>query len=55
MHALLEQPTTDQQHVLEVIYEGRRLASSSAELRWPIFQYVEHELYRRYEIDALRA
>ncbi|HTX07488.1 MAG TPA: hypothetical protein VME22_02690 [Solirubrobacteraceae bacterium] len=43
----------DQLRLLEVIYQGRGLASSETELRWPIFQYVEHELYRRHGIDAM--
>lgn len=44
----------EQKRLLEVIYEGRGLASSAARLRWPIFQYVEHELHRDYGIDAMR-
>jgi len=45
----------EQKLLLEVIYQGRGLASSETGLRWPIFQYVEHELYVHYEIDAMHA
>ena len=45
----------EQRRLLEVIYQGRGLASSETGLRWPIFQYVEHELYRHYGIDAMHA
>ena len=46
---------TEQKRLLEAIYQGRVLASSESGLRWPIFQYVEHELYRHHEIDAMHA
>ena len=52
---LLEEPTPEQRRLLEVIYQGRAVASSETALRWPIFQYVEHELYRHDAIDAMRA
>ena len=45
----------EQKLLLEVIYQGRELASSETGRRWPIFQYVEHQLYRDYEIDAMHA
>lgn len=53
VHPLLAKPTSDQMRLLEVIYHGRGQASGEARrLRWPIFQYVEQELYRHHEIDA---
>ena len=39
--------------MLELIYEGRRLANSATQRRWPIFQYVEQELQVRYELDLM--
>ena len=55
VHPLLAEPTSEQKRLLDVIYRGRQLASSETGLRWPIFQYVEHELYRHHGIDAMRA
>jgi hypothetical protein len=55
LHPFLAEPTSEQMSLLEIIYRGRGRASSTAGLRWPIFQYVEHELYRHHEIDAMYA
>ena len=55
VHPLLAEPMPEQKRLLEVIYQGRGLASSETGLRWPIFQYVEHELYSHYGVDAMHA
>jgi hypothetical protein len=66
VHSLLAEPTADQARLLNTIYEGRKHAGWPAFHRinddgmkrvgtkslWPTFQYVESELYRRFEIDA---
>ena len=54
MHPLLAEPTPDQQLLLDLIYFGRKLANTSTERRWPIFQYVEQELYARHGLDLER-
>lgn len=54
MHPLMAEPTPEQRCMLELIYEGRRLANSATQRRWPICQYVEHELQVRYELDLMR-
>ena len=54
MHPLLAEPTPEQQWLLDLIYRGRLLASSTAERRWPIFQYVEQELYGQHELSLMR-
>ncbi len=55
MHPLLSEPAPEQQLLLDLIYEGRRLANTSTQRRWPIYQYVEQELYARHQLDLMRA
>jgi len=54
VHPLLAEPPPDQQLLLDLIYFGRKLANTSTERRWPIFQYVEQELYARHGLDLER-
>ena len=54
MHPLIAEPTPEQRCLLELIYEGRRLANSATQRRWPIWQYVEQELQVRYDLDLMR-
>lgn len=53
MHPLLAEPTSEQKYLLDLIYRGRGLANSASKRRWPVFQYVEQELYREREIDVM--
>jgi hypothetical protein len=53
VHPLLAEPTPEQKYLLDLIYRGRGLASSASKRRWPVFQYVEHELYRHHELDVM--
>jgi hypothetical protein len=54
VHPLLGEPTVEQKYLLDLIYRGRGLASSANERRWPVFQYVEQELYRQHELDVMQ-
>ena len=54
VHPLLGEPTVEQKYLLDLIYRGRELASSANERRWPVFQYVEQELYRQHEQDVMQ-
>jgi hypothetical protein len=62
MHPLLAEPTPEQNHLLEVIYEGRtKLNPPNYHLgvendsgpKWPFFQYVEHTLYRKHRLNVV--
>jgi hypothetical protein len=54
VHPLIAEPTPEQQSLLDLIYQGRRLASSTTQRRWPICQYVEQELCVRHQLDLMR-
>ncbi len=54
VHPFLGEPTVEQKYLLDLIYRGRGLASSAHERRWPVFQYVEQELYRQHELDVMQ-
>jgi hypothetical protein len=63
MHPLLAEPTPEQKHLLEAIYEGRAklnppnyhlgVEEDNARPKWPVFQYVEHALYRKHRLSAV--
>lgn len=53
MHPLLAEPTCEQKYLLDLVYRGRGLANSVSKRRWPVFQYVEQELYRECELDVM--
>jgi hypothetical protein len=63
MHPLLAKPTPEQSHLLEVIHEGRAklrlpnyhlgVEEDDAGPKWPVFQYVEHALYRKHRLSAV--
>jgi hypothetical protein len=53
VHPLLAEPTREQKYLLHLVYRGRGLANSASTRRWPVFQYVEQELYREHELDVM--
>lgn len=63
MHPLLADPTPEQAHLLEVIFEGRAglnppnyhlgVENDSDRPKWPFFQYVEHTLYRKHRLNVV--
>jgi hypothetical protein len=63
MQPSLVEPTPEQTHLLEVIYEGRAklnppnyhlgVEEDDSGPKWPFFQYVERTLYRKHRLNAV--